>query len=101
MQIILHIEIAEIEFPDIAAISAEIGEVTFGIGECESDLDYIESINIGFEESVQFCGSLSVRGFAFDSEDDSRELGVHGDEWELIYEFRDEFELRFKCGLPD
>ena len=56
MGVAIDVEVAEVELPDESApadSAAEIGEVSVGVGESETDLDEAESVDVGFEKLVE------------------------------------------------
>lgn len=95
MGVARHIEVLEVEFPNVAVVCAEIGEVTMGIGEGEADLDEVEEIDVGLEDGV-VGGRVTTEGGGTD--DDARKFCVHGDEGELVDEETDQVEFRFDVG---
>lgn len=47
-----HIKISEIEFPDVQIASAQVGKVALVITKSKADLDQVQTINVGFKDSI-------------------------------------------------
>ncbi|KAH1222368.1 hypothetical protein GmHk_12G035545 [Glycine max] len=99
----LHVEVTEVEFPDEAVGGSEVGEISVGIRESETDLDQVKCINVGLEKAVVdgrwevgFCGVYSVG-----TENDAGEFGVHGNERVIIDDLTNQLEFGFEVGCPD
>jgi len=102
----LHVEIAEVKFPDETVAGPEVGQVTVCIGKRETHLDKVEDINVGFEEGVVLGGfKVAAGGFCRNHHlgevNNSGEFSIHGNKRVIVDYAAKDLKLRFKVGGPD
>ena len=104
VRVAIHVEVAEIELPDEAApvdASAEIREVSVGVGESDADLDEAEDVDVGFEKLVEITRVSTAENRWLRLEDHAGKLRVHGNVGEIFDDSADEVKLRDEIVSPD
>jgi len=87
--ITLHVEIAEVEFPDEAVAGPDVREVSVCVGKRETHLDKVEDIDVGFEEAIVLGGFKGAAGGFCRSHhlgqvDNAGELRIHGNKRVIV-----------------
>lgn len=93
------VELPEVELPDDGAAGVGGGgEAARSVEEGEAELEEVEAVDVGADVLVVGVGELLEGPGVVD--DDAGELGVHGDEREVVDDVSDHVDLRFEVSGP-
>lgn len=98
-----HVEVSEIEFPNIHILGAQIRQIAIVVREREADLNQIQTIDVGLEHEVVRVGFpvTECRVVGVGSDNDARKLGVHWNQRVIVDDGPDQFELGVEVIGPD